>query len=346
MNKRSLFTKRLQAKPYEYPELLKYKDAIRQSYWLHDEFNYTTDIQNFYVDINEKERTALTRSMLAISQIEVSVKRFWGDLYHYFPKPEIDLVGQTFGDSECRHFDAYANLLEFLDMNELYNTIMEQGPLKKRVTYIEKFMENKDLDSKHFTLTLVLFSLFIEHISLFGQFYTIMAFNKRKNWFKGISNAIAATSKEEELHGRFGIELFNILKTEHSEYFDDEFKTRLISLAKYSYQAEQEIIDWIFEEGDLEFLPKQEVKNFIANRYNKSLTSLGYDSSYFFPVDKEILKKTTWFDDEVMIENDNDFFSTRSITYTKRTTSITGDDLFADGQDVSNYLESLPNVSL
>ena len=47
-----------------------------------------------------------------------------------------------------------------------------------------------------------------------------------------------------------------------------------------------------------------------------------------------------------MIENDNDFFSTRSITYTKRTTSITGDDLFADGQDVSNYLESLPNVSL
>ena len=92
MNKRSLFTKRLQAKPYEYPELLKYKDAIRQSYWLHDEFNYTTDIQNFYVDINEKERTALTRSMLAISQIEVSVISFWGDLYHYFPKPEIDLV--------------------------------------------------------------------------------------------------------------------------------------------------------------------------------------------------------------------------------------------------------------
>ena len=87
---RNLFERRIQIKPYEYPELLEFKDAIRHSYWLHTEFNFTGDIQDYKTVITPRERTALTRAMLAISQVEVSVKRFWGDLYRYFPKPEID----------------------------------------------------------------------------------------------------------------------------------------------------------------------------------------------------------------------------------------------------------------
>ena len=34
--------------------------------------------------------------MLAISQIEVAVKTFWGDIYKRMPKPEIGNVGATF----------------------------------------------------------------------------------------------------------------------------------------------------------------------------------------------------------------------------------------------------------
>jgi len=39
--KRNIFKKRMNLKPYEYPELLKYVDAIRHSYWIHTEFNFT-----------------------------------------------------------------------------------------------------------------------------------------------------------------------------------------------------------------------------------------------------------------------------------------------------------------
>lgn len=45
--KRSLFVPRFEIKPYEYPELLEFKDAIRHSYWLHTEFNFTGDIRIF-----------------------------------------------------------------------------------------------------------------------------------------------------------------------------------------------------------------------------------------------------------------------------------------------------------
>ena len=49
--KPDLFKKRLNLKPYEYPELAEYVDAIRHSYWIHTEFNYTSDIQDFKVNV-------------------------------------------------------------------------------------------------------------------------------------------------------------------------------------------------------------------------------------------------------------------------------------------------------
>lgn len=37
-----------------------------------------------------------------------------------------------------------------------------------------------------------------KHVSLFSQFLVIMSFNKHRDLFKGISNAVEATSKEEQ----------------------------------------------------------------------------------------------------------------------------------------------------
>ncbi len=323
---RNLFEKRIQIKPYEYPELLEFKDAIRHSYWLHTEFNFSSDIQDYKTVINEKERAALTRSMLAISQIEVNVKRFWGDLYRYFPKSEIDDVGGTFAESEVRHKDAYSFLLEKLGLNEMFANITEIQPLMDRINYMEDFMREKEVGKEQFVLSLVLFSLFVEHISLFGQFLIIMSFNKHKNLFKGISNAVEATSKEEEIHGRFGIALYEILRDEHSELFTVEFYEELKLLANQAIEAERNILAWIFEEGDLDFIDYKTVENYITSRYNNSLAVLGIDSPYV--VDENLLKETQWFDIEILSGKETDFFNKRSTDYSKKMKQITADDLF------------------
>ncbi len=92
MRKNDIFRKRTHLRPYEYPELYEYVSAIRHSYWIHTEFNYTPDVQDFKVNINDAERHAITHTMLAIAQIEVTVKSFWGDIYKKMPKPEIASV--------------------------------------------------------------------------------------------------------------------------------------------------------------------------------------------------------------------------------------------------------------
>ena len=50
-----------------------------------------------------------------------------------------------------------------------------------------------------------------------------MAFNKHKNMLKGISNVVEATSKEEQIHGDFGIDLINIIKKENPQWFDVKY---------------------------------------------------------------------------------------------------------------------------
>ncbi|MBP9821381.1 MAG: ribonucleotide-diphosphate reductase subunit beta [Candidatus Pacebacteria bacterium] len=327
LRKRDIFKKRTNLKPYEYPELYEYVSAIRHSYWIHTEFNFTSDIQDFKVNVNEKERNAIKNAMLAIAQIEVAVKTFWGDIYKKMPKPEIGAVGFTFAESEVRHMDAYAHLLEILGLNEEFKKIKEIPPLIDRVRYLEKAIKNaRSEDPREYAQSILLFSLFIEHVSLFSQFLIIMSFNKHRNIFKGISNAVEATSKEEQIHGLFGIDVINVIKSEHPEWFDKDYENTIVESCKEAFEAEKKVVDWILEMGEIDFIPKNVVLEFIKNRFNNSLASIGI--SRIFEVDKTLLEKTDWFDDEVIATKHGDFFVKRSINYNKRNQSVTGDDLF------------------
>ena len=91
-------------------------------------------------------------------------------------------------------------------------------------------------------------------------------------------------------------------------------------------EQQRKPFDWIYEDGDLDFLPKATVKEFVKNRLNNSLESIGYER--LFDVDDQAVESTDWFDDEITATKHVDFFVKRSINYTKRSRSIGADDLF------------------
>jgi ribonucleoside-diphosphate reductase beta chain len=323
----NIFERRVAFKPFEYPELVAYKDAINHSYWLVSEWNFVSDVHDFNVKLNETERNAIKNALLAISQIEVSVKRFWTKLGDRFPKSEIEQVGVTFGESEVRHADAYSHLLEVLSLNSDFEQLLQNPVIQGRVDYLTKYLKGAaDNTDENYTLTLTLFSIFIENVSLFSQFVVIKAFNKYRNWLKDIDNVVQATQKEEQIHALFGVKLIEIIKKENPEWFNDNFYAKLKRACNKAYEAESKIIDWIFEKGDLDFLTKYTVNEFIKDRFNQSLKLLGADSLY--EVDESVIKELKWFDEEIYADSNTDFFHKKPVTYSKNTMAITAETIF------------------
>jgi ribonucleoside-diphosphate reductase beta chain len=322
-----IFDKRVAFKPFEYPEVLEYKKAINHSYWLVSEWNFIGDIHDFKVELNDVERSAIKNAMLAISQIEVSVKKFWTKLGDRFPKAEFEQVGVTFGESEVRHSDAYSHLLEVLGFNDDFAVLLENPVIQGRVDYLTKYLKGaSDNSNENYTLTLALFSIFIENVSLFSQFLIIKSFNKYKNVLKDIDSVVNSTRLEENLHALFGIDLIKIVQKENPNWFNESFYEKIYRACHKAYEAECSIIDWIFEKGELEFLSKDTVIEFVKNKFNESIGLIG--GKQVFEINKEKLKEIKWFNDELYAEVNTDFFHKKSFAYNKRCKSITENDIF------------------
>jgi ribonucleoside-diphosphate reductase beta chain len=320
----AIFQPRRQIKPYEYPEAVDFAKPIRDAFWTVEHFNFTKDIQDYQVTLTGLEQSAIKRTLLAISQVEAKVKEFWGDLYKHFPKAEFSIVGSTFAECEVRHMETYSHLLELLGLNDEFDRILEVPSIAARVNYISEAMEySSSKDQQQYVTTLALFSLFVENVSLFSQFAIIKSFSKERNTLRAVDNAVQATQKEELVHGMFGTYLINLIREEVPEWFGSDFYDTIREACLKSYEAELEILDWIFEEGDLEFLPRAALQNFLKNRFNDSVVGIGGKPIFDDIGDLSSLK---WFDEEIKAATHVDFFAKKSPNYAR--VEISADELF------------------
>ncbi len=322
-----LFDESRTVKPQHYPELEEFKEAIYQSHWTADEFSFSGDVQDYKVKATDTQRSIIRKTMLAISQIEVKVKSFWGDVDETLPHTEVSAVGSTFAESEVRHMDAYKELLERMGLQDEFERLSEVPAIQGRLDYLDDCMRGSEsADKREFTRTILLFSTFVEHVSLFSQFLIMQSFERHANMFAKISNAVSATSKEEEIHGLFGQELVRTIQAEYPDLFDEDFEDEIHAACEAAYEAEMGILDWIFEDGELEFLPREQVDAFLKHRFNSTLDNVDIDP--IFEPDEELVDETRWFRVQMKTTRDGDFFKKTSTNYTKNTQEVSADEMF------------------
>ncbi len=323
----SIFDKRINYKPFEYPEILQFTEAINRAFWVHSEVDFTADVQDFHSHLEERERNAIKNSLLAIAQIEVAVKTFWGNLYLHFPKPEFNGLGSTFAECEFRHSEAYSRLLEVLGYNNEFGKLLEIPVIKERVEYLDNALKHaKSNDRKKYVISLILFTILIENVSLFSQFAIILSFTRFRGLMKNVSNIIGWTSVDEQVHANSGIYLVNKIKEEFPDYFDKDMISHIRETVEHSIQIEEKILDWIFESGEVNTIQKEDLLNFMKFRVDESLLQIGIEQLYY--VSAEQYKPMAWFEEEVFANSLDDFFAKRPTEYTKHDKSITADDLF------------------
>lgn len=322
-----LFEEQISRKPDLYPQAKKFVDAIWQGFWTPDEFNFRSDYSQFKTDLTEEEQEVVVRALSAIGQIEVAVKTFWANIGDNMPHPSIRDLGYAMANSEVIHNLAYEKLLDVLHLTHVFEKNLEEEVIKGRVNYLRKYLKrtykNKE---KQYIYSIILFTLFVENVSLFSQFYIIMHFNRNKAVLKDCAQQVQYTRNEEMLHAQVGIWLINTMREEYPDLFDDELEARIAEEIQASLEAEGKVIDWIMNGYSAEGLSPNILKSFIAKRMKDSIDSIGFDSS-FIEYDPHHIQQTYWFDEELHGANMTDFFQKRPVEYAKGK-GITAEDLF------------------
>jgi ribonucleoside-diphosphate reductase beta chain len=322
-----LFEEQISRKPDLYPWTKQFVDAIWQGFWTPDEFNFRSDYSQFKSDLTEEEQEVVVRALSAIGQIEVAVKTFWANIGDKMPHPSIRDLGYAMANSEVIHNLAYEKLLDILHLTDVFEKNLEEKVIKGRVDYLRKYLKREYKDEKkQYIYSIILFTLFVENVSLFSQFYIIMHFNRNKAVLKDCAQQVQYTRNEEMLHAQVGIKLINTMREEYPDLFDDEMESRIREDCGDSLKAESAVIDWIMGEYSVEGLDANILKSFIAKRMKDSLDQIGFDSSEIY-YNQHHIDQTYWFDEELLGANMTDFFQKRPVEYAKGK-GITADDLF------------------
>lgn len=325
--KRSLLIKRTSVLPEEYPELEVFLLAINKTMWFVNKWDFSSDKNDFENFMIHEEKEIVKKTLLAIAQVEIKVKRFWADIFNMFPKPEIDACGVSFAESEVRHQRGYRKPLEVFGLQKEFEELEKIPCIADRIKYLEKYLNKiKEGNPQNYIMVLTLFALAIENSSLFGLFSIIKVMNKEKKYLKDTDNVIMDTTKEENIHALFGIYLINLLKEENPEIFPADFENIVKQAMLKSYEAEANIIDWVFEAGELPYLKAEEVKNYIKYRIDYSLQLLSIDK--IFNMKDSDLEKFDFFELEQASTIHVDFFHKTSPNYTKHARVATTKDLF------------------
>ena len=322
-----IFEEQVSRKPDHYPWAQEFIEAMHNGFWTDKEFSFTSDVQDFAVELNDTEREMIIRTLSAIGQIEVAVKKFWSKLGDNLPHPSLSDLGFVMANVEVIHNNAYERLLKVLGLEDVFEQNLKLDFIEGRVNYLRKYNHKFYKDSKQqYVYSLILFTLFVENVSLFSQFYVINWFNRYRNVLKDTGQQVKYTRNEENIHALAGIKIINTIRYEHPELFNEELEERIIKESHAAFKAESQIVDWMVNGYNEKGISAPILKEFIKNRINESLEQIGFRPA--FDVDKKILVNTIWFEEELLGNNATDFFHTRPVEYAKNSQTFDADDLF------------------
>lgn len=322
-----IFEEQISRKPNRYPWTEEFIESMHNGFWTHKEFSFKSDVQQFKVKLTDQEREIIIRCLSAIGQIEVAVKTFWAKLGENLPHPALQDLGYVMANTEVIHNNAYERLLTVLELENVFEENLKLEWIQGRVKYLKKYTHRFYKDhKKQYLYAIILFTLFVENVSLMSQFYIINWFARNKNVLKDTDQQVKYTRNEENIHALVGIKIINTIREEYPELFDKELEERVLSEAIEAYESEAKIIDWMVNGIKEDGLSAEHLKEFIKERINESLKGINFSPA--FKTNAELLKDTTWFNEELLGNNMTDFFHSRPVEYSKKSQSFSEADLF------------------
>jgi len=274
-------------------------------FWLPDEIKVEKDIQDILVNFTPPEKHAVITALKLFSIYETHAgDEYWGGRFkRMFNGAEFHRMASVFAMFELAvHAPFYnkINQLLHIDTPEFYLSYLDNDVLKSRIEHI-----NEIINDENDLVSLAGFSM-VEGAILYSTFaflkhYQAQGKNKALNIVRGINFSV----RDENIHSVAGAWAF---KFKSKDYPKDKLKVienKIRVMAHKLYEHEQQIIEMLFEKGEIKGITAHQLENFVQSRLNECLKQLGFEKEF----DVKYNPIAEWFYKGINDYQFNDFFS-------------------------------------
>ena len=318
----TLLTENPVYKPFRYPWAYDAWLTQQRLHWLPEEVPMSDDVKDWNNNLEPSEKNLLTQIFRFFTQSDIEVNNCY--MKHYsqiFGPTEILMMMSAFSNMETVHVAAYSHLLDTIGMPEVeYEAFLKYAEMKDKYDYMHQFgTESKE----GIATTLAVFGAFTEGLQLFASFAMLLNF-PRHNKMKGMGQIVTWSVRDETLHCNSIIKLFNTFIKENPEIWTDTLKADITKCCTDIVSMEDNFIDLAFEQGPVEGMTPDDIKNYIRYIADRRLRQLNLDPVY--DIEKNPLP---WLDAMLNATEHANFFEQRSTEYSRAATTGTWEEAFA-----------------
>lgn len=265
-------------KPLDYGWAFEAYQAQNKMHWLPEEVPLHTDVTDWNNKLNDSERHLLTQLFRFFTQGDIDVAGAYIDMFMpTFRPPEVRMMLSSFANMEAVHVNAYSLLIDTIGMPEVeYQAFMKYKAMKDKHQYLEEFSCSTP---KEIAKTLAVVSAFTEGLQLFSSFAILLNFT-RFGKMKGMGQIVTWSVRDESLHVESMIKLFRTFIEENPRLWTDKFKRDIYEICETMVDLEDHFIDLCFEQGGIQGMESDDVKQYIRYIADRRLISLGLKGTY------------------------------------------------------------------
>jgi ribonucleoside-diphosphate reductase beta chain len=308
-------------KPFRYPWAHEAWLTQQRVHWLPEEVPLADDVKDWHRNLTAAERNLLTQIFRFFTQADVEVNNCYMKQYSRVFKPtEVLMMLSAFSNIETVHIAAYSHLLDTVGMPEIeYQAFLRYKEMKDKFDYMQNFAMN---DRTEIAKTLAAFGAFTEGLQLFASFAILLNF-PRFGKMKGMGQIITWSVRDETLHCMSIIRLFRTFVQENPDIWTEELRRDIYLVCATIVEHEDAFIDLAFEEGPVQGLTAEQVKNYIRYIADRRLVQLGLD-----PLFQSSSNPLPWLDEMLNAVEHANFFENRATEYSRASTQGTWEEAF------------------
>src|SRR5210317_1181311 len=275
----SLFKTRNYYKPFDYEWAFEAYDTMQKMHWLPSEVALHEDVRDWNERLTQEEKNLIGQILKFFTQGDVDIAQAYLDKYiPQFKAPEVRMMLGSFVASEANHAHSYSLLNDTIGETSLSNfkAFQEYKEMADKHTYLFK---PKGKGVEGLIKDLATFSAFGEGLQLFASFVMLLNF-QRFGKMKGMCQIVTWSIRDESHHVDNMIKLFHALIDENKHIWNDEFKKTLYDVARDMVSLEDKFIDLAFEQGGVEGIEPNQIKQYIRHIADRRLLQLGLKPNF------------------------------------------------------------------